>query len=112
MKTTSIFIIIAIYIDDLNIIETHKEILEAMMYLKKKFKMKDLGEAKYCIALQIEHLQSEILLHQANYTEMVLKCFSINKTNLLSTPIVVRSLNVEKIHFAVAKIMKRFLILK
>jgi len=32
-----------------------------MMYLKNEFKMKDLGEIKYCVGLQIEHLQSGIL---------------------------------------------------
>ena len=34
-KITSGFIIIFVYVDDLNIIETHKEILEAMIYIKK-----------------------------------------------------------------------------
>jgi len=36
-----------------------------------------------------------ILLHQSNYTEKVLKHFSMDKTNPLSTPMVVRSLNVK-----------------
>ena len=94
-KITFEFIIITVYIDDLNVIETHKEILEAMMYLKNEFEMKNLGETKYCIALQIEHLKSRILLHQSNYTEKVLKHFSMDKVNPLSTPMVVRSLNVE-----------------
>jgi len=58
--------------------------------------MKDLGKTKYCIGLQIEHFQSGILLHQLNYTEKVLKRFSMNKANSLSTLIVVRSLNVKK----------------
>ena len=69
-------------VDDLNIIETHKEILETMMYLKNEFEMKDLGETKYCIGLQIEHLQSGILLHQSNYTEKVLKRFNMDKAIL------------------------------
>ena len=67
-----------------------------MMYLKNEFKMKDLGETKYYIGLQIEHFQSGIFLHQSNYTEKVLKRFNMNKANPLSTPMVVRSLNVEK----------------
>ena len=95
-KITSGFIIIAVYVDDLNIIGTHKEILEVMMYLKNEFEIKDIGETKYCIDLHIEHLKSGILLHQSNYTEKVLKCFNMDKTNPLSTPMVVRSLNVEK----------------
>ena len=67
-----------------------------MMYLKNKFEMKDLEETKYYIGLQIEHLQNGILLHQSNYTEKVLKHFNMEKANPLSTPMVVRSLNMKK----------------
>jgi len=95
-KTISRFIIFAVYVDGLNIIGTNKEVLEEIMYLKNEFEIKDLGETKYCIGLQIEHFQSGILLHQSNYTEKVLKRFNMDKANPLSTPIVVRSLNVKK----------------
>jgi len=64
-----------------------------MMYLKDKFEMKDLEEIKYCIGLQIEHLQSGILLDQSNYTNKVLKRSNMDKANSLSTPMVVRSSN-------------------
>ena len=94
-KITSGFSIIDVYVDDLNIIGTHKEILEAMMYLKEEFEMKDLGETKYCIGLQIEHLKSGIFLHQSNYTDKVLKRFNMDKTNPLNNPMVVRSLRVD-----------------
>ena len=95
-KTTSGFVIIAVYVDDLNIIGTDKEIVETTIYLKEEFEMKDLRKTKYCIGLQIEHLQSGILVHQSNYTERVLKRFNMDKANPLSTPMVVRTLNVEK----------------
>ena len=62
-KTISGFIIIVVYVDNLNTIGTHKEILKVMMYFKNEFEMKDFGEIKYYINLQIEHLQSGILLH-------------------------------------------------
>ena len=78
-ETTSGFIIIDDYVDNLNIIGTHKEILEVMTYLKNEFETKDLGEIKYCISLQIEHLQSEIFLHKSNYIDKVLKHFSMDK---------------------------------
>jgi len=55
-KTTSGFIIIVVYVDDLNITGTHKEILKAMMYLKNEVEMKNLREIKYCIGLRIKHL--------------------------------------------------------
>lgn len=50
-KTTSAFAIIAVYVDDLNIIGTPKEIQEAVDYLKREFEMKDLGQTKYYLGL-------------------------------------------------------------
>ena len=57
--------------------------------------MKDLGKTKYCLGLQIEHMHNAIFVHQSNYTEKILKCFNMDKANPLSTPMVVRSLNIE-----------------
>ena len=95
-KTTSGYVIIAVYVDDLNIIGTNKEILEVIELLKKEFEMKDLGKTKYCLGLQIEHMPNGILVHQSNYTERVLKRFNMDNANPLSTPMVVRSLNIDK----------------
>jgi hypothetical protein len=57
------FVIIVVYVDDLNIIETHEEIPKIVNYLKKEFKMKDLGKTKFYLGLQIEHLADRILIH-------------------------------------------------
>ena len=94
-KTISGFVIIAVYVDDLNIIGTENEINEATVYLKEEFEMKDLGKTKYCLGLQIEHMHNGIFVHQSNYTEKILKRFNMDKANPLSTPMVVRSLNIE-----------------
>ena len=94
-KTISGFVIIAVYVDDLNIIGTENEIHEATMYLKEEFEMKDLGKTKYSLGLQIEHMHNGIFVHQSNYTEKILKRFNMDKANPLSTPMVVRSLNIE-----------------
>ena len=90
-KTTYGFVIIDVYVDDLNIIGIDKEIVETMIYLKEEFEIKDLGKNKYCLGLQIEHLQSRIFVHQSTYTKRVLKCFNMDKANHLSTPMVVRT---------------------
>ncbi|KAD3641863.1 hypothetical protein E3N88_31087 [Mikania micrantha] len=94
-KTASGFVIIAVYVDDLNIIGTHKEIHEVITLLKNEFEMKNLGKTKYCLGLQIEHMPNGILVHQSNYTERLLKRFNMENANFLSTPMVVRSLNVD-----------------
>ena len=58
--------------------------------------MKDLGRTKLCLGLQIEHLTNGIFVHQSAYTEKVLKRFCIDEVHPLSTPMVVRSLDVKK----------------
>ena len=61
------------YVDDLNLIGTPKEVTKATNYLKKEFEKKDLGKTKYCPGLQIEHYSNGILVHQSTYIEKVLK---------------------------------------
>ncbi|KAI3692362.1 hypothetical protein L6452_32176 [Arctium lappa] len=90
------YVIIAVYVDDLNIIGTPGELPRAIEYLKKGFEMKDLGKKKFCLGLQIEHLKGGILVHQETYIEKVLKRFYMDKSHPMSTPMVVRSLDVEK----------------
>ncbi|KAJ9553648.1 hypothetical protein OSB04_017693 [Centaurea solstitialis] len=80
---------------------TPGELPKVMKYLKRGFEMKDLGKTKFCLGLQIEHLKDGILVHQEggdiiSHIEKVLKRFYMDKSHPLSTPMVVRSLDVEK----------------
>lgn len=50
----------------------------------------------YCLGLQTKYRSNVIFIHQSNYTEKILKCFNIDKTYPLSTPIVVWSLDPKK----------------
>ena len=61
--------IIAVYVDDLNILGTSGEISQTVEYLKKEFEMKDLGKTKFCLGLQLEYIRDGILVHQMAYTE-------------------------------------------
>ena len=65
--------IISVYVDDLNLIGTLKELTKTVNYLKKKFEMKDLGKTRYYLDLQIEHCSNGILIYQSTYIEKVLK---------------------------------------
>jgi hypothetical protein len=65
------FCIISVYVDDLNIIGHAKDIDEAHNHLKKEFEEKDLGKTKFCLGLQIEHLQTDILVHQSACQESI-----------------------------------------
>jgi hypothetical protein len=89
------FAIVAVYVDDLNLVGTPEELTKTANYLKNEFEMKDLGKTKFCLGLQIEHISNEILVHQSAYTEKVLKYFHMDKAHPLSSPMVVRSLDVK-----------------
>ena len=80
----------------MNIIGTTQDIEEATAYLKTEFEMKDLGKTTYCLGLQLEHTPEGLLLHQSNYTKKVLEKFNMKDAYPLKTPMVVRSLDVEK----------------
>ena len=82
--------IIAVYMDDLNLIGTLEELTKATNYLKKEFEMKDLGKTRYCLGLQIEHCSSCILVHQSIYIKKVLKRFYMDKSHPFNSPMVVR----------------------
>ncbi|KAL6329080.1 hypothetical protein AAG906_007370 [Vitis piasezkii] len=71
----------------------------AANYLKKEFEMKDLGKTRYCLGLQIEHCSNDILVHQLTYIEKVLKRFYMDKSHPVNSPMVVRSLEVNKYPF-------------
>ena len=56
--------------------------------------MKYLGKTKIFLGLQIENLSNGILVHQSTYTEKILKRFHMDNSHPLSTPMVVRSLDI------------------
>ena len=58
--------------------------------------MKDLGKTRYCLGLQIEYFSNGIFVHQSTYTEKVLKRFYMDKAHPLNSPMIVRSLEVDK----------------
>jgi hypothetical protein len=95
-KSPTGFCIISVYVDDLNIIGNTQDINEARHHLKTEFEMKDLGQTKFCLGLQLEHLPSGILVHQSAYTQKILEKFNMDKSYPSKTPMVVRSLDVEK----------------
>ena len=95
-KSLNDFGIISVYVDDINIFGTRKEIKEASSCLKMEFEMKDLGKTKYYLDLQIEHFPKGIFVHQSTYLKKVLERFYIDKSHPLSTPMVVRPFEGDK----------------
>ena len=66
-KSETGFAIIAVYVDDLNLVGTPEELTKTVEYLMKEFEMKDLRKTKFCIGLQIEHFPNGVLIHQSKY---------------------------------------------
>jgi hypothetical protein len=59
--------------------------------------MKDLGKTKYCLGLQLEHLPNGIFVYQSAYIDKILNKFNMDKAYPIKTPMVVRSLDIERI---------------
>ena len=98
-KVATGFAIIAVYVDDLNLIGTLEDFIKTIDYLNKEFEMKHLGKTKYCLDLQIKHCSDGVLIHQSTYAEKVVKRIHMDKSHPLSSPMVVRSLEVTKDSF-------------
>ncbi|KAK6124484.1 hypothetical protein DH2020_041765 [Rehmannia glutinosa] len=80
------FAIIAVYVDDMNLIGTPEELFNAAEYLKKEFEVKDLGKTKLYLGLQIKQCQEGIYISQSKYTKELLKKFGIEEGRTVSTP--------------------------
>jgi hypothetical protein len=88
-KSTIGFYIISIYVDELDIISHTKDIDESRNHLKTEFEMKDLGKTKFCLGLQLEHLHTDIFVHQSVYVQKILEKFNMDEAYSARTPIVI-----------------------
>jgi len=61
--------------------------------------MKDLGQTKFCLCLQLEHHPTGILVHQSAYIQKVLEKFNMDKSYPSKTPMVVLSLELKTDQF-------------
>ena len=86
------FIIIAVYVDDLNILGSSYLCKYAKNILTQQFDMKFLGPTTFCLGLQVHHVENEgILLHQEAYVNKFLREFHMDKANPLAAPMIGRS---------------------
>ena len=61
------FVILIVFVDELNLIGTLEELTRTTNYLKNEFEIKDLGKTKFCLILQIEHFPDGVLVYQSTY---------------------------------------------
>ncbi|KAL3700953.1 hypothetical protein R1sor_018975 [Riccia sorocarpa] len=88
------FVIIAVYVDDLNFIGMKNAISDAIRLLKSEFEIKDLWRTSFCLGLQLAYVSGGVLLHQSTYIQKILKQFSMDKA--VRTPMVVRTLDMSR----------------
>jgi hypothetical protein len=58
--------------------------------------MKDLDKSKFYLSLQIEHLQTGILVHQSAYIKKILEKFNMDKAYPQKTHMIIRALEKDK----------------
>lgn len=80
---------VTIYVDDFLIFTNDRNLKRKLKaYLSKHFKMKDLGEAKYCLGIRITRRRAEgkLWLDQQAYVEEVIQRFGMADSNPVATP--------------------------
>lgn len=88
--------IVAIYVDDLNIIGTQEAIRQTIQAMDKEFELKKGGRTKFCIGWKIEDLTQGKFVHQGTYLIKLLQRFRMNECTICKIPMEVRSLNPAK----------------
>ena len=92
LHNSSGFVVVAVYVDDLNLVGTLTIYQHAMDLLTTRFEMKLLGKTSFCLGLQISHIPTgSIFLHQTSYTQKLLKRFRMDKSSPLSASMMGRS---------------------
>ena len=77
-KRNSNLIILGLYVDDIIMTGTDSAIQETMAALKVHFKIKDLGQLKFCLGLSVIQTSHGIILHQAGYIKKLLTKFGMD----------------------------------
>ena len=91
-KTGADFVILAIYVDDINLIGTKSACQYAIQRLESRFDIKFLGKTSLCLGLQISHsADGAMLLHQTAYTRRILKHFGMHHANSLAASMIGKS---------------------
>jgi hypothetical protein len=50
-KTTFVFAIVAVYVDNLNLVDITEKLIKTATYLKNEFEMKNFEKIKFCLGL-------------------------------------------------------------
>ncbi|XP_029178383.1 uncharacterized protein LOC114946115 [Nylanderia fulva] len=84
--------IVMVYVDDIIIASKNSGRVNMIKAeLSRRFKIKDLGPAKYCLGFEIHQQNSIIKLSQAGYIREILNKFGMSECKSACTPLAVSS---------------------
>ncbi len=87
-KTGHGIVVIVIYVDDLIITgDNDEDIFDLKKLLKQKFKMKDLGELRYFLGIEVIQSPKGIWLLQRQYALNKLSKYGMTSCKPISTPL-------------------------
>jgi hypothetical protein len=82
-----VMLAVAVYVDDLMIMSSSQEMIDELKKdLNGRFKMKDIGELKYCLGIQVTRETNGIRLHQTGYINELLKRFNMEDCKPVNYP--------------------------
>jgi len=78
---------ILVYVDDILLASTNRgRVKQIKEKLARRFALRDLGQAKFCLGIEIQRVHNKIILSQTSYIRDVLQRFNMNTCNAISTP--------------------------
>jgi hypothetical protein len=86
-KIEDTIVVIAVYIDDLQITSNDLQTIEdTKLELHKRFQMTDLGEVNHILGLRVLRTDEQISIDQKHYVENILMKFGMDQCYPVSTP--------------------------
>lgn len=78
---------IALFVDDFFVFYNSKEICDKLIYeLKAKFNIKNLGQMKHCLGLNVTVKEKSVTIDQKDFVDIILKRFNMVKCKSSDTP--------------------------
>ena len=89
-KSGEIFTILAVHVDNMLVVSNSKpKLVEVKLGLAQYFKVKDLGEVKFLLGIEVlcDRQAGRLELSQHTYIEQLLKCFNLQDVKPATTPL-------------------------
>lgn len=81
-------LIVAVYVDDIVLAgPSDEKITEVKQNISERFEVKDMGELKYFLGIQVIQEDGKVWIGQPTYTENILKKFGMEDCKPVSTPV-------------------------